>query len=115
MGIGDALRDGADEALLFESLTALDREAEFGPRIVQAKVATQSVLVLLALPLEWMVLASLAASFGRGVAEPVRSIALQKWAKPGQRATAASRAALTDMVIQTVGLVVFGWWLERVR
>ncbi|MBM3270491.1 MAG: MFS transporter, partial [Candidatus Sericytochromatia bacterium] len=46
IGVGDAFRGGADEALLYESLARLGREAEFERRVARTGAWAQSALVV---------------------------------------------------------------------
>lgn len=59
IGVGDAFRDGADEALLHDSLEQLGRAEEFGRTVARAQQWAQFVLVLFVLGGGW-----LATSFG---------------------------------------------------
>lgn len=55
---------------------------------------------------------SVLSSFGQGVAEPIRAAMIQQWAPPQLRATAASAAYTCDMLLQTLGLCLFGYLLQ---
>lgn len=54
IGLADALRDGADESLLYETLSQLDRADRFGPVVALARQRAQYVLVLFLLGGGWL-------------------------------------------------------------
>lgn len=105
--------------MLFEGLGAGMAASRFGTLKLSYRLATISLFATCLITfvpsnLSWvfLIFVSICTSFCHGVSDPVRMAEIQGWAHPRLRATAASAAYTCDMLVQTLGLCLFGWLLE---